>query len=335
MAKRFTDTEKFKDIWYRKLSPVQKCVWEFLLAECNHAGIIELDLEFASFVIGQTVTDEDLIPFQNKLQHLEKDLYFIPNFIEFQYGKLSKLSKPHIPVIKLLEKFNIPFDLIDENGLDSNQIRQRLTNKAKEKIFVRDKYECQYCGSHEDLEVDHIVPISKGGTNADSNLITACHRCNHLKKDYDLEDFINKYKNEISFLERVSKILYTLKEKEKEKDKEKEIKKVNIKFIKPTLEEIKSYCYERKNNINPEQFFDFYESNGWQVGKTKMKDWQAAVRTWERNTKGKIENESNNLYPSVERTNRVIAEQKEYAKLVEQNPTNLEEIKQKLTFKRG
>ena len=119
MAKRFTDSEKFKDTWYRKLTPKQKCIWEYLLAECNHAGIIELDLEFASFVIGDTVTNEDLMPFKDKIQHLEKELYFIPNFITFQYGKLSNLSKPHIPVIKLLEKYNIPFEQIDENGLDT------------------------------------------------------------------------------------------------------------------------------------------------------------------------------------------------------------------------
>lgn len=52
-------------------------------------------------------------------------------------------------------------------------------------------------------------------------------------------------------------------------------------FQKPTLEEIKSYCFERKNSINPSRFYDYYESNGWKVGKNSMKDWKAAVRTWE------------------------------------------------------
>ena len=52
---------------------------------------------------------------------------------------------------------------------------------------------------------------------------------------------------------------------------------------KPTLEELKAYCKERKNNVDPEKFFDYYSSNGWKVGKNPMKDWKAAVRTWERN----------------------------------------------------
>lgn len=54
-------------------------------------------------------------------------------------------------------------------------------------------------------------------------------------------------------------------------------------FIKPTIKEISEYCRERKNNISAEQFYDFYESKGWFVGKSKMKDWKSAVRTWERN----------------------------------------------------
>ena len=51
---------------------------------------------------------------------------------------------------------------------------------------------------------------------------------------------------------------------------------------KPTVEEIKQYCIERNNGIDAEQFFDFYESKNWFVGKNKMKNWQAAVRTWEK-----------------------------------------------------
>lgn len=54
-------------------------------------------------------------------------------------------------------------------------------------------------------------------------------------------------------------------------------------FYPPTLDEVKQYCEERKNNIDPMAFIDFYSSKGWMVGKNKMKDWKAAVRTWERN----------------------------------------------------
>lgn len=57
--------------------------------------------------------------------------------------------------------------------------------------------------------------------------------------------------------------------------------KGRTKFQKPSLEEIRSYCQERRNQVDPERFFNFYESKGWVVGKSPMKDWKAAVRTWE------------------------------------------------------
>ena len=56
-------------------------------------------------------------------------------------------------------------------------------------------------------------------------------------------------------------------------------------FYPPTLDEVKQYCEERKNNIDPMAFIDFYSSKGWMIGKNRMKDWKAAVRTWERKRK--------------------------------------------------
>ena len=90
------------------------------------------------------------------------------------------------------------------------------------------------------------------------------------------------------------------KDKDKDKDINKDIDKLsnsipnkidisnitNIeikKFKKPTLEEVKQYCLERGNNIDAERFIDSNEAKGWMIGKNKMKDWKAAIRTWERN----------------------------------------------------
>lgn len=86
-----------------------------------------------------------------------------------------------------------------------------------------------------------------------------------------------------------------------ERDRDKEIEKDNRecgqaperkrsatpRFIKPTVEEVRAYCRERNNNVDAERFVDYYESNGWKVngGKTKMQNWQATIRTWERREK--------------------------------------------------
>lgn len=62
-------------------------------------------------------------------------------------------------------------------------------------------------------------------------------------------------------------------------------KPTRTRFIPPTVEEVKEYCSERKNKVDAERFVDYYTSNGWCVGKNKMKDWKAAVRTWEKSDK--------------------------------------------------
>lgn len=70
-------------------------------------------------------------------------------------------------------------------------------------------------------------------------------------------------------------------DKEQDKDKEQDNKHTS-RFIPPTIEEVKAYCQERQNGIDPESFVDFYASKGWKIGKEPMKDWKAAIRTWER-----------------------------------------------------
>lgn len=65
-------------------------------------------------------------------------------------------------------------------------------------------------------------------------------------------------------------------------DADKPQKKEKKVFVPPTVEEVSAYCMERRNGIDPELFVDFYVRNGWKVGKNKMVDWKAAVRTWER-----------------------------------------------------
>lgn len=60
------------------------------------------------------------------------------------------------------------------------------------------------------------------------------------------------------------------------------IGKSNTRFTPPTRQEVQAYCIERGNNVDADAFVDFYTAKGWMVGKNKMKDWKAAVRTWEK-----------------------------------------------------
>lgn len=88
--------------------------------------------------------------------------------------------------------------------------------------------------------------------------------------------------------------------------KRNEIKKKGIKkkadaFRPPQLSEIEAYCRDRGNNVDSEKFYNFYQSKGWMVGKNKMKDWKAAVRTWEKEDKSKKQqsNEKSKQYTEL------------------------------------
>ncbi len=74
--------------------------------------------------------------------------------------------------------------------------------------------------------------------------------------------------------------IYKLKQNE---TKEKDANASKKKFAPPSLEEVEAYCKERGNTVDAAQFIDFYASKGWFVGKVTMKDWKAAIRTWEKN----------------------------------------------------
>lgn len=125
--------------------------------------------------------------------------------------------------------------------------------------------------------------IGKGSTEADrqrlyDRRISDERKQKKLTQSRNLEEILEKSTPEIEIeLEREIKI-------EKEIDSSASTTTKRKRFEKPTLSEIKAYCIERGNKVDAQHFFDYYESNGWRVGKNSMKNWQAAVRTWEKNS---------------------------------------------------
>lgn len=113
MSKRFFDSDKFKDKWYRKLSPIQKCIWEYALSECDLAGILNFDIEMMSFCIGAEITEKDLEIFSDRFIKISDDLIFIPKFILFQQKisslkELNPVNSAHKSILAELKKYNIP-----------------------------------------------------------------------------------------------------------------------------------------------------------------------------------------------------------------------------------
>tara|TARA_R100000655_G_scaffold7920_4_gene21118 strand:+ start:1668 stop:2357 length:690 start_codon:yes stop_codon:yes gene_type:complete len=131
MAKRFIDTKMWDKSWYRKLSPEAKLLWVYILTKCDHAGILDGDWEAASFFIGYNISEYEEIPpeIKNKMIPIDDDQYFIPSFVDYQYGLLKENSKPHLSVIKRLEN----------KGLNKYINRVSLTPKDKDKVKDKEK----------------------------------------------------------------------------------------------------------------------------------------------------------------------------------------------------
>lgn len=105
MAKRFTDTEKWTKKWFGNLSLKEKMLWLYICDACNSAGIADFNPRFFSFAVGFKITRDTLQKaFGDRLYWFEESKFFIPSFIEFQYGQLSDMCKPHRPIIAELVK---------------------------------------------------------------------------------------------------------------------------------------------------------------------------------------------------------------------------------------
>lgn len=138
MAKRFTDTDKWKKSFIKELSAEYKLFWFYLLDDCTHAGIWDVDIEVAELRTGCKLNKEDLIKtFEDKI-HIFDDgkKWFIPAFIEFQYGELSEKNKLHISVKALLKKAGLlewtPLRDPLEGAKDKEEEKDKELDKEKE-----------------------------------------------------------------------------------------------------------------------------------------------------------------------------------------------------------
>ena len=145
MAKnRYTDAEKWKDVWFSELSNDEKLVWLYILDDCDHAGIWKVNLRLLNFNCNTSYTLTELYEFLNeRVSILSEEKWWIKKFCEFQYGVdfLEKQSKPIISAIKILIKEG----LIEENSKGMLTLTKELDKSivvAKDKD--QDKDQDQY-----------------------------------------------------------------------------------------------------------------------------------------------------------------------------------------------
>tara|TARA_R110001632_G_scaffold67004_1_gene157589 strand:- start:340 stop:969 length:630 start_codon:yes stop_codon:yes gene_type:complete len=191
MAKRFTDTEKWKKGFIRSLPPSYKLLWLYMLDDCDNAGVWQVEVEVASIRIGTKLNEKEALKLfgDTVISFDEGTKWFIKEFVKFQQGvnhiaELNSNSNPHKSILRLVEQYKL----------------------------------------------------------------------------LELED------NPKEYIEEVKQA------------------KQSKRFTKPTSDDVYEYCTDRNNKVCPDKFINFYDSNGWKVGKNPMKDWKACVRSWEANT---------------------------------------------------
>jgi hypothetical protein len=133
MKMRFTDIDKWRDPWFRNLSPTQKLVYLYLLDNCDHAGFIEIDAPIVLLYLRleSTYQEEELYTLLDllspKVIEFKQHIYYIKNFIRFQYkGELKENYNPHKAVFKRLAHYGVYLDENYEIKKDNSRLAQGL-----------------------------------------------------------------------------------------------------------------------------------------------------------------------------------------------------------------
>ncbi len=154
--KRFTETTKWTDPWFRKLTPALKCLWGYFCDTCDAAGVIEPDWELISMQIGAEVTERSMLAFAGRVEKLDSKKWWISKFIPFQYGRVSIHCKPHRPV----------FDSIEHHGL-RERVSKAFANpldtlQEKDKEKDKDQIGTEGCGEGQKIGTKrlHGIPDS-------------------------------------------------------------------------------------------------------------------------------------------------------------------------------
>jgi hypothetical protein len=148
MAKRFTDSTKWSKPFIRSMKAPYKLLWLYILDECDHAGIWQVDFEVAQVKIGERINLE------TALQQLSGKIYpfadgekwFIPDFIDFQYGVLNPDNRAHNSVIQLLNKYNLSLEIKPltsplQGAMDMDKVKDKEKVKVKRSDFLNyDEY---------------------------------------------------------------------------------------------------------------------------------------------------------------------------------------------------
>lgn len=173
---------------------------------------------------------------------------------------LSTIFNKPVNIIRLAINTFVKFKMIqsDEKGMYLINFEKHQNLDGLERIREQTK---QRVARHREKQkqLTESIQICNAESNENSNTDVALHNAIEEK------EIRKEIKKESKSRDSVASPTDTLK-----------------RFKPPSLDEVKAYCEERRNNVDPQKWYNFYEAKGWMIGKNKMRDWKAAVRTWEK-----------------------------------------------------
>ncbi|GAI65257.1 unnamed protein product [marine sediment metagenome] len=194
MPERGFATETWGDDWFQELLRNQRYLFIYLWTNnhCNQAGLYYITPTTMAF---ETKFSKEELP--ELLQSLapkviwypEQNLIWVKNFLRHQ----AKSTKFIVAAIKFLNSSRIPEDIRNEFEAYNEELlrgvvpSEHVSPTKRECVIIRDDFHCQYCGKEiknaDDYEMDHIIPVTKGGKDNYLNLVAACRQCNQKKLD--------------------------------------------------------------------------------------------------------------------------------------------------------
>jgi hypothetical protein len=178
VKKRFTDCDKWSKAWFRKLPSKNKLFWYYILDKCDSVGVWDIDLEAASFFIGETINSEILKILDKHLYFMKDDKVWIKDFIYFQYGYLEegKGGKPHQSYIRDLKRHGLwelylkslkdyPYPLETLKDKDKEKDKEKDIEKDKDKDPIGNSVDLLGEEKANELEPDDAFKASEGKLN--------------------------------------------------------------------------------------------------------------------------------------------------------------------------
>jgi hypothetical protein len=147
MAKRFTDTEKWNDDWYISLTNDYRIIWQWLIDNCNHAGICKRSIRLLNLMCNTNISEDDLINNMEGRVIKANNNWFIPKFLKFQYANLNSERNVIKSVVKELEKHNLISMIPESFGNDYRIIKDKYKDKDKDIVKLKRDKDGKFSGN--------------------------------------------------------------------------------------------------------------------------------------------------------------------------------------------